>query len=305
MQRFIRALLIAIGSVAVLIVVAVAVAWFASSAIASQRVTVPPPVPIDVNHADLARGRHLAEAVTGCLDCHGAGLAGRKFVDNSAFGVIYAPNLTTGRGGVGGHYLDGDYERAIRRGIRPDGTRLLIMPSAAFSGLSDDDVAAVIAFIRTTPKADNDTPPAAFGPVARMLLLTGKLQFDADKITELTHREAAQPAATAEYGGYLVKVAGCMSCHGTNLQGGHLEGSPDDPPATNITRDGIGTWSQDDFRKAIRTGVRPDGRPIAPFMPWRVYRGMTDDELDAVYAFLRAFPAQPPAASPVPRPTSS
>ena len=293
MQRFIRALLIAIGSLAVLIAVAVAVAWFASSAVAAQRVALPAPVLVDVNHADLQRGRHFAEAVTACLDCHGAGLAGRKFIDNSAFGVLYAPNLTTGRGGVGGHYLDGDFERAIRRGIRPDGTRLLIMPSVDFAGLSDDDVAAIIAFIRTAPAADNDTPPIALGPVARMLLLTGKLQFDADKITALTHREPAQPAPTAEYGGYLAKVAGCMGCHGANLQGGHYMGSPDDPPATNITRDGIGTWSQDDFRKALRTGIRPDGRPIAPFMPWRVYRGMTDDELAAVYAFLRAFPTQP------------
>jgi cytochrome c553 len=104
-----------------------------------------------------------------------------------------------------------------------------------------------------------------------------------------------QPPAgvTTEYGSYLVASGGCYACHGPNLSGGKIAGGPDDPPATNITPTGIGAWSESDFLRAFRTGKRPNGTTINPFMPWQLMGHMSDTELMAIYAFLKTVPPQP------------
>src|SRR5690606_27734055 len=96
---------------------------------------------IPTDSASIARGAHLART-NGCTDCHAANLAGQVFVDAPPFRIV-ASNLTAGAGGVGGRYSAEDFDRAIRHGLRPDGSPLLIMPSAAFHRLADEDAAAL------------------------------------------------------------------------------------------------------------------------------------------------------------------
>ena len=69
-----------------------------------------------------------------------------------------------------------------------------------------------------------------------------------------------------------------------------VAGPPGVPPASNLTPTGIGKWSRDDFSRAVREGRRPDGSQLAEFMPWKAFAGMTDDEIAALWAYLRSVP---------------
>jgi len=93
-------------------------------------------------------------------------------------------------------------------------------------------------------------------------------------------------------GRYLADIAGCHGCHGTGLSGGPVAGPPGLPPASNLTTAGIGDWTEADFVRAMRNGRRPDGSSLDPFMPWEVFGKMTDDELHALWLYLRSVPAR-------------
>jgi cytochrome c553 len=124
--------------------------------------------------------------------------------------------------------------------------------------------------------------------------VTHKLPFDATRLADEGLPPSPPPAGvTAAYGWYLARVGGCMGCHGAHLSGGHLAGSPEDPAAANITPSGIGAWSLADFVRTMRTGKNPSGHALDPFMPWRTAGGMTDDELAAIYAYLKTVPGRP------------
>ncbi|HEX3548781.1 MAG TPA: cytochrome c [Candidatus Elarobacter sp.] len=283
-------------AIALVVVVAVAAAIVVvdSNRELAQNVTPMPP-PTVLGRADVARGRHLFTAVTGCVICHRADGGGGPFMTDAAMAIVNAANLTRGPGGVGVIDSDGDLDRALRRGVRPDGTRLLIMPSWDYAALSDDDAASIVAYIRSLPPVDRVAPRPKLGPIGRILIVTHKLEFDATRLADEGPPPSPPPAGvTAAYGKYLARIGGCMACHGVNLSGGHLVGSPSDPPAANLTPTGIGTWSQDQFVTTLRSGKDPSGHQLDPFMPWRTIGAMTDDELAALYDYLKTVPAKPP-----------
>ena len=118
--------------------------------------------------------------------------------------------------------------------------------------MADDDLAAIVSYVRSVPPAASTQP-------------------------------------TAKYGEYL--AIGCTGCHGPTLSGGKIPGGPPDwKPAANITPAGIGRYSETDFIRELREGKRPDGSDVAPLMPWRLTKSMTDVELKAVYAYLGTVP---------------
>jgi hypothetical protein len=93
---------------------------------------------------------------------------------------------------------------------------------------------------------------------------------------------------TKEYGNYLATIGGCKSCHLPDLNGGvPIEGNV---LSANLTPTGIGKWTEADFTKSIRNGIRPDGRVLSAVMPWPYMRHMTDDELRALWTYLRSLP---------------
>jgi mono/diheme cytochrome c family protein len=284
---------------ALIALVAVAVIGFGILVVTSNReidAHVQPVAPAPVlGHASVERGKHIFTAVSSCVVCHGADGGGGPFITDAAMAVLNAPNLTRGPGGVGVAYTDADYDRAIRRGVRADGTRLLIMPSWDYAGLSDDDAASVIAYIRSLPPVDRATPRVQLGPVGRLLVVTHKLPFDAARIADegIPSAPPPPPGTTVAYGAYLVRIGGCLGCHGTHLSGGHLAGPPDVPPASNLTPTEIGTWTDADFMRTLTKGVDKNGHHLHPFMPWRTIRLMTDDELLAIYNYLRLVPPRP------------
>jgi mono/diheme cytochrome c family protein len=258
----------------------------------TQHIDVSVPSTPDLRHGDIRRGQHLVLAVLGCRDCHGANMGGKLFFSDPALGVMYTPNLTRGVGGVGATYADADWIRALRHGVRRDGTPLLIMPSRDFAELTRADLAATVTYILSLPPVRNTTPPAKVGLLGRALFATRQLPIAADTILhDNPQPSTVQPAVTVAYGRYLVRAAGCMSCHGVHFSGGHLEGAPSDPPAQNLTPAGdLGHWTFAQFTQTLRTGTRPDGTHLNAFMPWPDIAQMTDDELLAIYKLLKTVP---------------
>lgn len=248
--------------------------------------------------AQVERGRHLVTALAKCVDCHAEDLGGAPLFDDGAMGFLAASNLTSGRGGVLGRYDDARLDAALRHGVRHDGTPLIYMPSEEYQHLSDEDAAAIIAYLRTLPPVDRELPATRVGPVARALLVTGKMKLLPAEIIDHGASRTTVPAAgvTREYGAYLARFGGCYGCHGPELAGGLVNGPPGTPPSTDITPRGIGGWSEADWMTAMRTGRRPDGREISDAMPWKAMARMTDDELRAMWMYLRTVPASPAPA---------
>lgn len=248
-------------------------------------------VAVPADSASLARGEHLVQAVSACAECHGTDAGGSVMGDGGPFSPLAAPNLTTGRGSATTGFTAADWERAIRHGVRKDGTSLLIMPSEVFAHLSDEDLGAIIAYLRQAPPVDRELPRSNLSFLGRALVGFGVMPaLVANKTPAVAHASSVTPDTTAGYGRYLADIGGCRGCHGPALSGGSAAGPPDAPPASNITPTGIGRWTHDDFARALREGRRPDGSQIAEFMPWKVYAGMTDDEVTALWAYLRSVP---------------
>lgn len=292
---------IALGLVSV-IVLFIAVVFGVSEARVRKTYSVAAATGLSVSTdpAQIARGEHLVTAVAKCVDCHTADLGGKVFIEPGPMGTVIASNLTTGKGGVLGGYTDAQLETAIRHGVRKNGRGLFIMPSDEYQNLSDADVSAIIAYLRSLRPVDRELPTTRVGPVGRGLLTFGAPLIPAARID---HQRAAPRTAppvgpTLEYGEYLVSVGGCRGCHGPTLVGapGH---APGEPASANITPAGpIGRWSEADFVRAMRTGARPDGSRISEFMPWKSMSRHTDDELHAIWLYLKTVPpVQSPARS--------
>jgi cytochrome c553 len=279
------------GAVAVLLAVGYGAAFAVSSRkLAEKHDVTLTTVAVPDDEAAMAWGSHLVNAVTGCQDCHGSDLSGRVMSDD-AVALMTAPNLTSGRGGIGGELSEGDWVRAIRHGVRRDGRSLLVMPSYAYARLSDRDLGAMVAYLKQIPPMDNEVPEFKLRPMGRALVAAGALdgEFVAKKASLLTTSGEIEPGLSLEYGEYLATISGCTSCHGPDLKGGP-SGAPDAPPATDISPNVLAAWDIQDFLQAMREGRRPDGSTLSDYMPWRVMGGMTDDELGAIWLFLSNLP---------------
>lgn len=239
--------------------------------------------------AAIARGAHLA-TIRGCVDCHGPDLAGAMMIDDAAVGKIGGANLTNGR--VGGVLSDRDWERAVRHGVRRDGTPLSIMPSTEFTAMSDEDLAALAAYARSLPANPKPPLPVTLGPALRAMAVAKQVKMAAEEVDHAaSHPVSVAVEPTPVYGRYL--AAGCTGCHGTGFSGGKIPGAPPDwKPAANITPSGIGRYTRDDFVRVLRTGKRPDGSAVDSLMPWKLTKHMTDTEIDALYLYLRTVPAR-------------
>lgn len=236
----------------------------------------------------MAWGRHIA-VTRGCMDCHGDDLSGAVFADAMPVFQLLGSNLTGA--GVGGEYSDEDWVRAIRHGVGPGGKPLLFMPSQEYYFLGDQDLAALILYLKNVPPVPRDFRENKVGPLGRVLFLAGQLPLIP---AELIDHDAPRPATPAKgrtvaYGEYL--AVGCTGCHGADFSGGNIPGVPPEwPEASNITphqETGLGSWAQADFIRAMREGVRPDGTELqTEYMPWPNMAEFEDDELDALWMYL-------------------
>lgn len=277
-------------------------------------------VSIPSDPASLERGRRIFR-FRGCEACHSEGgfldiseqgqvldehlslpsqdiphMEGNIYLDDPAVGEVVASNLTPGEGGVGDEYTDRDWVRAIRHGIRPDGTPLLFMPSTEFYFLSDEDLGAVIEYIQSAPPVDHELPPSSVSWTGRVVMtLVPAITFiPAELIPHHAPRpDAPKPGVTPQFGEYL--TYSCKVCHGRTMSGGPIPGFPSSwPPALNLTfgpGSALPTWTEEGFINTLRTGKTPDGRELrAEYMPWGSYQHMNDEEMKAVWVYLQSLP---------------
>lgn len=251
------------------------------------------------------RGAYLVRGPAACGNCHtpqgpdgpdAANELGGFLVEKNPMFEAWAANITPGSRVAG--WSDDELARAIREGIRPDGSIIgPPMPIGLYRGLSDDDLAAIVAFLRTVPARANATPastyniplPAAYGPPVAGV-------------------PAVPAGVTVAYGEYLAgPVAHCIECHTPRRP----DGSPDEsrpgaggfvfegPWGTSVSAnltshvDGLAGYSDDELKAMITTGVRPDGSAMLPPMGYGYYAVMTEDDLDAIILYLRQLPPVP------------
>jgi mono/diheme cytochrome c family protein len=255
----------------------------------------------------LERGEYLVRVVAACGNCHTPitpeghdptrELAG-GFVEETPAFTAYAPNITPDPDTGIGRWSDAEIRRAIREGLRPDGSVIgPPMPIVLYRGLSDADLDAMVAFLRTVAPVRNEVPrseyrmplPPAWGP---------PVEFVPD----------IPRGATADYGAYLAgPVAHCMECHTTfgptgpmyethwGAGGAEFNGPWGASVSANLTphADGIAAYTDAELADMIRKGVRPDGSRMAPPMGYPFYARMAGEDVGAIIAYLRTLPPLP------------
>jgi cytochrome c553 len=282
-----------LGSLIGLILVAGVVLYFIGDARLNKTYNIPPSnITLPTDAASLEFGKHRAEIL--CEGCHGADLSGiDNWFDAPSLGMIDSANLTSGQGGLGSEFTTEDYVRAIRHGIDPQGKPIFMIAVPSTAHLSDEDLAAIIAYVKTVPAVDHTIRERYFTPLARILLAAGVLgKLPAETVSHDVHVTAPARGATAEYGEYLVNTNDCRVCHGQNLNGGEYPNPTIKKISPNLTPGGeLGFWTEDQFINALRTGKTPGGHELDPdFMPWKYYRLFSDDELKAIWLYLQSLP---------------
>lgn len=291
MKRAIKWMGIALAGLAGLLILAVVVVYAISARRMAKVYTFnDPPLIVPTDAAAIAKGQHFVQAIGKCAFCHGDNFAGKVVFDDNIMGRLYSANLTRGKGGIGGSFTDSDYVRAIRHGVGTNGRPLLFMPSDAFYYMNDGDLANTIAYMKTIPAVDGVVPAKRVGPLARVLYLrTAFPLVPAERTPQHGPRpRVVAPGPTREYGEYLAATGGCKSCHLQDLSGGVPVAK--NLLSANLTPTGIGKWTEADFRKALRDGIRPDGRVLSAVMPWPNTRFMTDDEIHSLWLYVHSVP---------------
>jgi mono/diheme cytochrome c family protein len=287
-----------VGIVLLSLVVLMGIAAFYFSNSFDNRLTkaynvTPATVQIPSDSASLAEGKRLASIH--CTGCHGKNLEGTAFFEDPSLGSIPAPNLTAGKGGKGNGYTETDFVRAIRHGVKKDGMPAFVMPSKEFQHLSDEDLGAIVAYVKSVPSMDKSWPAPNLTFMAKALAGAGvfgdAINAENIKHTAITKVTAPAKAATIEFGDYLIKIGGCRSCHGEQLNGAQGN-EPGAPIAPNLTGGGKwGQWNETQFMQTLRTGTTPDNRKLNPkFMPYEGFGPMSNEELSALFKYIQSQP---------------
>lgn len=258
--------------------------WLAADAVVERVYTLPRNlVQADRTPEAIARGARLV-VLTGCTGCHGKDLAGKTLAE-SGF-TITASNLRP----LTGTYADEDFDRAIRRGLRPDASSLWVMPSQSYVYMHDADVAAILGYLRKLGPKGDVTPPPEFPFAARERIVSGDLEPIAP--LAMTQMPALSLGPHYDGGRYIAMIA-CGSCHGGDLTGS--DGAPDLKVAQRYTRT--------QFFQLMRRGWSNHGRRLnamAPLARTR-FHNFADWEIDPLYAYLMArakAPAPPNPSAP-------
>ena len=251
--------------------------------------------------ASVERGDYLVNSIMGCGNCHTP--AGPQGFDTSkAFGggvledspAMHAVSANITPGGPVKDWTDEQFMKAIREGIRPDGSLIgPPMPFEVYGGISDDDLASIVAYLRTVPAVDNDPGaskyniplPPAWGP-------------------PITTVAAVPEGLTVEYGAYLAGPLGhCVVCHTPQMQNGQFDfannlgaggmefaGPGGTVVAANITPTGLSSYTDEQLATLITHGTRPNGSVLSPPMPSYFLANLKPDDVKALILYLRQLP---------------
>ncbi|MCB1502507.1 MAG: c-type cytochrome [Bauldia sp.] len=253
----------------------------------------------------LKRGAYLVNGPVACGNCHNARAEDLSFIPGKEFSGgfhiqeeifdVYTANITPDPDTGIGTWTDEQIITAIREGKTPDG-RIIWPPMAVptYNNMSDDDVKAIVAYLRTVPAVHNEVPESTY-------------KIPQQAMPPAKGAPAPDPSDKVAYGGYIVTaLAHCFECHTPFTP----EGMPDMTKvgaggfpiqlapgivfvSANITSDpetGLGNWTDDEIKKAIVDGASKDGHALSPPMPFSFFKNMTPEDLDAVVAYVRTIP---------------
>ena len=258
----------------------------------------------------VARGQYVFAVAGGCA-CHSEpkgtyNAGGRSFP--IPLGTVYSTNLTSDKEtGLGG-WTDRQIIDAIVKGLRKDGSRLLpVMPYGAYSGMAQDDLKALVAYLRTLKPVKKATPELKAPPLARSLGTAAWLKA----FGTFHNSSATAPKSGVERGKYLTEhVAICGDCHtprnsiGVPSKTLHLAGAGKDigplgESVPNITPDketGIGDWKREDIAELLLKGIKPDYDNVQGLMEEVIqgtphgYKDMRKDDALAIADYLKSIP---------------
>lgn len=248
------------------------------------------------------RGAYLVNGILACANCHtpldangpvmSKVLAGGRMFDTPAF-KVFSSNITPDKDtGIGG-WSDAELKKFMTTGERPSGIPVApIMPTAYYKALTPRDLDALVTYLRSVAAIRNDVPSADY----RKPFGHEDAPF-ADK--RLSEADMGDPV---KRGMYLVTLGHCLECHTPDAAGKHdylnaagkggrkFFGPWGESQSANITADkaaGIGSWTDEEIKRAITQGVARDGRKLKPPMAYAAYAHLTAQDQDAVIAFLR------------------
>jgi mono/diheme cytochrome c family protein len=277
----------------------------------------PPDLKVKRTPENIAHGRYLANHVTVCMDCHSKrnwdlfaapvadaelGAGGEVFNQQMGFpGTFYSSNITPA---ALGNWTDGEIFRAITTGVSKNGRALFpVMAAHRFGKMDQDDIHDIIAYLRTLKAVNRHVPES-------------NLDFPVNFLVNTMPQKASfveKPAVadTVRYGAYLVNAAGCVDCHSKTDKGNVIKGTEFGGGmefkfpggllrSPNLTADeatGLGSWTRDRFVARFKAFASPDYtaarvaiNEMNTPMPWAMYSGMKESDLEAIYAYLRELP---------------
>ena len=278
MRKALKILAVVAGGVAGLCLCIVLYVLIASESLVARKYPVPlTPFDAPSDSVSARRGEHLA-TIYGCNNCHGRELQGSVFYDEPGIARIHAPNLTH----VVKEYTDTELARLLRHGVKRDGTSVWIMPSQMFSHLTDEDLGAVMAYVRSMPERPGVDRELTLRPLGRVGVLTGQFTPIAAKLPASTVRSSSDPTDPLTRGRYLVMTA-CTECHGNDLNGSAFLKAPSLMIAA--------AYSDSDFEHLMRTGTGLGGRQLGLMKKASEARfaSFNEEEVGAIRAYLSAF----------------
>ncbi len=293
-RTWMRALLAGLGALVLLAAIALGLGVVLAERKMQRTVSLQvPTVALRDDAAAVERGKYLF-ASRGCVDCHGSAGTGRTFVEDGGL-VIAGPNITTGPGGVVSAYQPVDWVRAIRHGVNPKGRPLMIMPSEDYNRFTDDDLASLVAYVRSLPPASGQGAVVKLPLPVKALYGYGAILDAAARIDHtLPPQQPVPEGVTLAHGAYVANM--CIGCHGVGLVGGKIPGGPPDwPPAARLTP-GEGSVmglypSAETLIAMFRSGKRPDGAKVQ-VMPFESLREMSETDVRALYLYLKSLPGK-------------
>lgn len=283
----------------------------------------PPDVIASDDPAIIARGRYLANHVAVCMDCHSSrdwkhfsgpiisgteGMGGEEFTPAMGLpGTFYSPNITPASIR---DWSDSSLAHSITSGMGKDGSVIFpVMPWPSYNHLSVDDLVAIVSYIRTLDPIPNRVPASQPDFPVNLIMRTMPVPYEA--------KEPVDRDDTVKYGKYLVTIAACADCH-TRFEKGQPVGEPfaggrEFPMgegqilvSSNITPDrdtGTGRFTREKFinlfkKYAGTIPLEPVSMSGNTIMPWKMYSGMTEEDLGSIYDYLQTIPAVPNPISP-------
>jgi len=252
------------------------------------------------------RGSYLVNTIMTCGNCHSpkgppAAVAGKEFSGGIRFNEppfdVTAPNITSDKETGIGNWSAADIKRLLVQNVRPNGRPIVVMPTGFYGILLPSDLDAIVAYVQSIKPIKNKVPDPVYKLPVKHQIFPG---------AEKPIKEADLKDKVAR-GFYLATIGHCMECH-TPLVNGAMDfehamgaGGREFPGpwgisvSRNITSSktkGLGAWSDAEIKRAITQGIDKDGKKLNPPMGFGYYAHMTDEDVDAVVAWLRTVPAK-------------